>query len=73
MAVQIVNEKTQYIMKRALKEENTAQIPTWPGKDFQFAPKDDEPEQSELHEMEAAIALLGTCLHQKKPSSHLHN
>ena len=46
-------------MERALQQYNVDKIPVWPGKDFEFAIKSDEPKESDLLEMEAAFALLG--------------
>lgn len=62
MSVAVVNPETQYIMYRALSQHNIAEIPEWPGKDFEFAVKKtgkEEPSESELLEAEAAFALLG--------------
>lgn len=57
MAVQIINPETQYVMRRALQQYNIAEVPAWPGTDFQFAVL----KGKEL-EMEAALALLGMSL-----------
>ncbi|KAF2626279.1 hypothetical protein BU25DRAFT_471761 [Macroventuria anomochaeta] len=60
MAVSVINPETQYIMKCALQQYNIDEVPAWPGKDFEFVIKNAKPKESDLLEMEAALALLGS-------------
>lgn len=60
LSVSIVNPETDAIMERAMQQFNMAAVPPWPGKDFIFVPKGNDPNDADLEEMEAALALLGT-------------
>ncbi|KAF3046022.1 hypothetical protein E8E12_010385 [Didymella heteroderae] len=60
MAVQIVNPESDAIMERAMQQSNLVTVPPWPGKDFEFAVKGKDPNDANLLEMEAALALLGS-------------
>lgn len=42
-----------------MEQSNVAEVPRWPGKDFEFAPSGGDPTDAHLLEMEAALALLG--------------
>ena len=62
MSAQIVNPDTEVILRRALRQHNIDTVPVWPGKDFEFAIPNESPTESQLLQMEAALALLGTHL-----------
>lgn len=70
MSVQITNPETEVILKRALQQYNINTVPAWPGKDFEFVIPNNKPQQPQLLEMEAALALLGMHLPLRTSQKH---
>lgn len=66
LSVSVINPETEAIMERAMQQFDMAAVPPWPGKDFEFAVKGNNPSDADLAEMEAALALLGMS-HNRKP------